>query len=74
MDAQWSSVHSLTALQFNFCNPVCTQVALMGFWKANVRCDELLPCVDRGVQWGVGVGKITCWQKICLSLFFRVGE
>lgn len=54
MDAQWSSVHSLAALQFNSCNSVCTQVAIMGFWEAHVRCDELLPSVNRGFKGGGG--------------------
>ncbi len=48
------SVHSLAALQFNSCNSVCTQVAVMGFWEACDRCDELLPSLYRGFKGGGG--------------------
>lgn len=54
VDAQWSSVHSLAALQFNSCNSACTQLDIIGFWEARVRCDELLPSVNRGFNGGGG--------------------
>lgn len=53
VDAQWLSVHSLLSC-FNSCNSVCTQVAIMGFWEAHVRCDELPPSVNREFKGGWG--------------------
>lgn len=39
------------------CNSACAQEAIMGFWEDHVRCDELFPSVDRGVEWGMGEGR-----------------
>lgn len=70
MDAQWSSVRSL-ALRFNSRNSVCTQVAIMGFWEAHVRCDELPPSVNTEFKGGGGDNVLA---KDMSEFVFRVGE
>lgn len=42
-----------------------------GILGSRVRCDDLLPPLTEGSR---GVGEITCWQKICLSLFLGWGR
>lgn len=57
---------SLSALWLNSDNSMCTQVAIIGFWEANVRCDELRlpPHPFLFAKGSRGVGEITCWRKI----------
>lgn len=62
MGAQWFVRSLVSALIL-----LPTQVPIMGFWEAPVRCDELLPPVSggfRGGGWGGGDN-----IKIGLSLF-----
>lgn len=50
---------------------MCTQVAIMGFWEARVRCDDLLPPVNRGFKGGGGDNMLA---KDMPEFVFRVGE